>query len=80
MSGVYDDIAVGMIADANASLKRSFENHQTFKCLRCVWHDVNADTSADTCPNFSFYCTCMMRDTIGLAQEGECGFFEEAVQ
>lgn len=80
MSDPYDDYVAGMITDANASLKRSFENHETFQCLRCVWHDVNNEISTDTCPNFPFYCTSMIRDVIGLAQEGECGFFEEASQ
>ncbi len=67
-----------MIADV--SLKRSFDNHGTFQCLRCVWHDVNYEISSRSCPNFPFYCTSMIRDTIGLAQEGECGYFEEASQ
>ena len=77
MTGMYDDPT----ASTDAYIKRQLENRETYQCLRCKWHSVNASTDARTCPNFAFYSTCYIRDAIlNLPQEGECGYFEEAGQ
>ncbi len=54
------------------------KHRDTFQCLKCRWHETNADPSSGTCPNFEFYCVCWIRDRVDLPQEGECGHFEEA--